>query len=311
MLDINLVQGRSYAKLFIRNGGQDPLAYSDQQIDFAFQTCADRLIREGRIEPVLCTITLNASNSQLTGFPTNFRTDRVVKAYISSTNAQVNGYYLDPNFSYYSIGAPVWSDLSPTTVNLKIVDYPYILDHIQMYGSVSQPTMIGYDQRSGTGQCFPIPDQNYTASIMWIDLFTQWVPGSQGAYSSTNTYTLGDVVSDGTNGTFQSLSQINLNNTPHSSTASSWTQISTSSSYAAAPANVTFNLPNDYLRQLFTVGIVSVVQGNDPMNSFGQAAKASFEEFLTNMRGQGNLGENSIMIAGRGMAMGAGSSWGW
>ncbi len=310
MLDINLIQGRSLAKMFIRNGGQDPLAYSDQQIDFAFQTCADRLIREGRIEPVLCSITLNASNSQLTGFPTNFRTDRVVNAYISSTNAQVNGSYLDPNFPFYSVGAPLWSDLSPTTVNLKIVSYPSILDNIQMYGAVGQPTMLGYDQRSGTGQCFPIPDQNYTASIMWIDLFTQWVPGSQGVYSSGSTYTLGDVVSSGTNGTFQSLTQGNINNTPHTAT-SAWVSLSTSSSYASVPANVTFNLPNDYLRQLFTVGIVSVVQGNDPMNGFAQSAKASFDQFLAEMRGKGNLGENSIMIAGRGLSMGGGSSWGW
>lgn len=312
-LPYTLTTARSYLSLFLRNGGQDPLAYSDAQKDLAFQQCADELIRESRIDPVIGTMVLQNGSSNLPAVPSvieAFRTDRAITAYLSSSNVQVQGTYLDPNFPYYTEGAPMWSDIIPTSTVVKIMPYPWVLDNQRAYPQNGQPTMIGFNQLTGTGICFPTPNQDYTLTLQWVDLFSTWTPGTQGAYSSANSYTIGDVVSNGTNGTYQSLTSNNSSNTPVTATAY-WAQVSTSQTYAQAPGGVTFNLPNDYLRAIFTVGAVAVIQNSDPTNSFAEFAKGAWQNYLISMRGKGTLGQNSVPLIGRGLTGQSGVCFGW
>ncbi len=176
----------TYARSYLRNGGSDSSAYTSGQIGFAFQTAAEEVIRECFLLPKIGTITLANGVNDLPSMPTGFRPDRLMKAYLSSTNARISMPYLDPNSPYYTEGAPAFSDLSPTSISLMVVSTAYLLDLRAGAPQVGQPTMIAFDQISGTGMCFPTPDQDYTATLQWNDQLTNFTPGTSSAGTTFN-----------------------------------------------------------------------------------------------------------------------------
>lgn len=304
-----LSMARSYIRLFARNA-QSSAAYTDQQVDFALQTAVDKLVRETCLLTRIDAITLTSGSNILPAMPDNFRPDRIEQIYLSSSNAQVNPGYLDPDFSYNTVGAPFFYDGLPNTVGLSICTYQNLLDHQQAYAQNSQPTMVAFNARTGTGLCWPIPDQNYTATIVWNELFTKWPAGLQGVFSTSNTYTMGDVVVTGTASPYTAYQSLIANNATNSvNTTAAWLTIGTTSQ--STPVSLTFNVVDDYLTECFAYGAGSLMQLTEPENRYAALAQEKFTDFINSMRGKGNLGVQSIQIGSRGALSGGGYGGGY
>ncbi len=266
-----------------------------QQVDLAFSSRCDELIRRAWLLLSINTITATANDNTIPTMPANFRPDRLKQAYLTGSNVIVNTGSMEGYSPYYSIGAPLIPWDRYQTANLRLAPYIEVLNKTLAYqnsggGSITgQPTDIAFDQISGSGLFFPTPDQNYSCTIRWNQLFTTWSFGTQGAWSSAIQYYVGDVVSNGGH-TYQAiLPSLNV----AVGTASTWTDLGVST--ITAPASVTFNLPDDYLLPVIQKGVRATLLQVDKDNAnLAATALKEWNDYLVEMESKGDLGENFV-----------------
>jgi len=155
----------------------DPTAYDDFSKDFAHKTAAEEIIRRCDLLLRVDAITLLANSNTLPTLPTGFRPDRLVMAYLTGTNVQVNDWGLSPEAPYLSIGAPHNSPWRPDTCRLKLVDLETLLNLTDAAPFKGQPVQLCFDTLT-TGLTYPERDQAYTANLRWNDFYTTWTDGS-------------------------------------------------------------------------------------------------------------------------------------
>jgi hypothetical protein len=164
---------------FCRNGG----VYASRfpaQLDYAIWAAADRFIRETRCLPRVDQITLTNGTAALPAFPTTFRPDRLITAYLTGSNVKVQWVGgLIPEYAYNTIGAPIYAGdaLSYSSARLLRKDYQWLSDLSIARNISQQPALIAFDTWT-TGLVYPNPDDNYTLNLRWTDFFTSWTYGS-------------------------------------------------------------------------------------------------------------------------------------
>lgn len=304
-MSTSLLTARLTVRTFMRQNGYDTTLYNDYQIDNAIADCGEQLARETRLLQIVGTLTLGMGSITLPTMPANFRPDRLMSAYLVGDNIQVfprNGQFYSP---YFSQSAPV----AAPGVNRSMLDlapYQQVLTETYAFrtpvtsGTVTlftgQPQKIAFKDRTGNGIVFPQPDQNYSAEMIWNNLFATWTLGTQGPWSSTVTYQPGDVVSTGGHN-YQALvnSAANLNQTPASS-PTYWTDLGAATA-VTPPDAVTFPLVDDYLRAILMFGAPSRIQYSEPLGGYAARAREQWDAFVKEMGSRGDLGENYFQRA--------------
>lgn len=143
---MNLTTARSFVRQFARNAG-DSSMYSDADVDRAIQAIADDFIFITKCTRLVSSVTLTESTAALPAFPTNFRPERLLSAYIG--------------------------DYPP----LDQVDHDVLRAARLANDSTDRPTLISFDSYT-TGEVYPKPTATYlTLSLRWLEPFTTWTPG--------------------------------------------------------------------------------------------------------------------------------------
>lgn len=173
-----LQEAQNYVRQFARNAGES--VYSADQIDRAIQAAGDEFVRRSRVIREVDPITLTANTSALPTLPTGFRPDRLIDAYLSGTNVQIdtNVYAIGTFGGPYAQGAVTGASESDERrrISLRLVPYQQVLSQQIVLPQTQQPTLMGF-QTWATGQVWPTPDQNYTLNLLWLPFFSVWTPG--------------------------------------------------------------------------------------------------------------------------------------
>ena len=299
---MNLIQARQTTRAWMRSNGYDTSLYADAIIDRAISDCGEELARDTILLQKVSDIALTVNISDLPSMPTGFRPDRLMSAYLSGDNVVV----VPPQWGYSpytQIGAPSNTYGSPRS-QLGLIAFQQLQELEYAYrtaipngvsGTVTlftqQPQLMAFIDRFGTcGKVFPCPDQNYTMKMVWNDLFTNWVIGTQGAWSASVMYQPGDVVSSGGD-TYQALIQ---NTNIAVGTASTW--LDNGAGSLTAPGSVTFQVPDDYMQPILIDGAPGKAQFNEPLGAFGERALERWNAFVRKMADKGDLGEKFFQM---------------
>ena len=313
-------ESRQLIRVFSRNAG-DPTVYATTMVDFSFQRAANELIRQAHlILRTDTTSTLTGTSSYATPVST-FRCDRMDSAFLSGPNVVVDSDfgYSGNGFSGWTRGAPMGLSTTRRTARLDIVDYTDLNDYLIADPNPGQPRMIAF-QSDGLFSLYPIPDQVYTVNLRWSDFFTSWKRGIP-LTSFTNTAgvlsapvivdpsdnygtTLAGAFVDSGSGAGATLT-VNMSNGSLYSMAVGG---GGGTNYSAATiltlggdnsADQTFNLPDDLMYEILSLGAPAFLQFNDPEKAFATAKGKEFMDFINRIKGMvGGLGVKRIIRRG-------------
>jgi hypothetical protein len=170
---------RDLVKLFARNAG-DTTFYPDTMVDTAMQAAADELIMRANLLPRIDSVAVASAATTVSGFPANFRPDRISSVYLTGDNVRVCMGATSPTAWKYVEGGRSGVPSEPSSATLDIVDFNTILDYQISLATTGQPQAIGF-QSWTTAALYPIPDDAYTLKVRWFDFFTTWTAGDSGA----------------------------------------------------------------------------------------------------------------------------------
>ena len=314
---LTISSARKIVRYSARSAG-DPTVYPTFLVDIAFRRAANYLIREAH----LCLRTDSqptvANQTAYTVTPTTFRCERLDSAYLSGSNVVVN---LGRNESGrreadYISGGYMGSISHPGTARLAIVDYTDLNDYLIADPRPGQPRMIAFAS-DGSYSLYPIPDQVYTVNIRWSDFFTAWNPGVP-LTSFVNTGGLLSAVSviDASDNQGTSLAAA-FSDSGGGAGATATATLSNGAlasvavgggggaNYTAATqlllggynsADQAFNLPDDLLDEVMTLGAPSFLCFADPEKAFASSQGKAFLEFVERIKGKvGGLGVKRII----------------
>ena len=264
----NLFSGRQAVRVYARNA-RNPTGYTDQMIDYAIALAMDEANRIAKPVRTLSTMTLTPNSQTLPALAANCQPEFIIQAYVtlpSNPTAIINPDIMltaIDNLLYQQwlgTGLFPWSNYLPpqTFVNGQ---------------SVGQPIFFGFTDSAGDGLCWPIPDQAYVLNYWWYQQPTQWSAGTQGAWSSTQQYYYGDIVSVA--GELYFCIGQSLNNTPPNATY--WTAIGAGT--ATGPLSIGFNYTDEFMRQVLRYGAPSHLHAGEQENA--AFAKDCHDAFMT------------------------------
>lgn len=158
------------------------------------------------------------------------------------------------------------------------------LRYLQRCSETGTPTHLAFNNLT-TAQVYPTPKADGALSVIWSPPFTDFVPGTQGAYSASVNYYLGDVVSSG--GILYTCIQSGIAQTPASSPLY-WTSLGAGT--LTAPASVTLNIPDTLIDGVlfFGAGCGLVAPLSEVADKTG--IMAAYERHVFNSMGRGGLG---------------------
>lgn len=316
---LTISAARNLVRVFARNAG-DASFYPTYMLDLALFRAANELIRGAHLALRTDAQATVADQASYTVTPTIFRCDRLDSVFLTGTNVQVRMGQQYPVLRewLYARGAPLdsYGDRFKTA-RLAIVDYTDLNDYAIACPTTGQPVMIGF-QNDGTYNLWPTPDQVYNVNRRWSDLFTTWTFGiptvsftntagvlsavvvtdgsdTQGALAVTFSDTGGGTGATGTatvtNGALASVA-ITAGGTGYTSA----TQLLLNGFNAN---NQTFNLPDDLLYEVLSLGAPAFLQFNDPEHAYATEKGAEFKAYIKSVAGIiGGLGVKKIIRRG-------------
>lgn len=270
---ISLYAARQMARQFTRNA-QDSTMYNNVAIDTAIQIAADDWLRITKSSRVLTSVNLAQGSNIVPTMPANWKPELVFNFSLS-----LNGKVVCPTLNF----------VDPTELDASNAALYGNSSSLGSTNSAQQPSLIAFTENSpcagltGPGLC----NQAYTVDCWWWEPFTAWIPGTMGQYSSASTYTAGDIVAVSTvsGNLYQSLINANTNHTPASS-PTQWTLYATLST-TADPLTLFFNLPDDEMRVILTIGVRAFLQMAEPENvKTSQAAQDQFTAKARQFKGR-------------------------
>jgi hypothetical protein len=279
---------RNLVRLYARNA-QDSIMYTDAQIDVAIASAADDFIRWTQYTKTISSFATAAGTNTFSLAVNGFEPSRMIDVYLSGSNVEVNWQAPSYPMSMYTEGSPSFGNTTQTTY-LRVTDYSQAATEAIGQNQTGQPILIAFGTNT-TGILYPTPDNTYTVNVRWSEPFTGWTAGTQGAYSSGVTYQRGDIVSS--SGTlYKSIQPNNAGNAPASS-PTYWT--STGSGTAAEATSITFNLPDNVLREVCRTGAPSRLQGTEPENAYARVAAEEWGKFVATMMARSGFGVRSVV----------------
>lgn len=263
-------QARAIVRQFARNG-YDLTTYPVRHIDQAISGICDEFIGVTHCTHTLGSLAISSGTTALPTLPTGFRPENLHRAFILAED------------------------------DLDIIAADTLLDLSVSDTSTGAPKRIAFTSLT-TGLVHPTPDAAYTMYIDWSEPFVSLTEGA--GYLATATATIsGGVVTAVTvntpGGEYAAAPNITFTGgggtlaaaTATIDSAGYVTTIAVTnggSGYTTAPtvvfsgttnADVTLNLPNDYLRMILSYGAPALLQHNDPDHGFGSESYKKYVEF--------------------------------
>ncbi len=146
------------------------------------------------------------------------------------------------------------------------------------------PTDLGFSSMT-VAQVYPTPKADGALNVCWTPTFTDFVPGTQGNYSGSTNYYLGDVVLSSS--LVYTCIQSGINKTPASNT-DYWT--ATGGTTLTAPGSVTLNIPDYLIDAVLFWGAGAGLMAPAEDIARGQGAMEAYESHVRNSMGRGGLG---------------------
>lgn len=319
-----LAKSRTIVRQAAKNAG-DATYYETLMVDLAVQRAANELIRESNLAMRLDGLATSANTPEY-ATPTGFRCDRLVSAYLTGPNVIVRPSYfgIDPQ-GLYNRGAQDFTGYygggnERDTMKLVITSYQSVYDMHKANDLSGQPAFIGFSSDGGY-RLYPCPDQAYVLNLSWSDLFTQWALGVP-LTSFTNTAgvlsavvvmdpsdnqgtTLSAAFSDSGGGTGATATATVTNGALASvavggSGGSGYSGLTKLLLGGDDSADVTFNLPNDYLYEVLTLGAPAFLQFTQPEAAYATVAGKAFKEYIAQTKGRlGGFGVQRIITRRR------------
>lgn len=211
------------------------------------------------------------------------------------TDSRITAIAVDDGGSGYTTAPTVLingvaNNYSPSQVadGIEIIGIAEIRQKQGCSTSTGTPAALGFKNMT-TAVLHPKPAADGALVVTWRPPFTDFVPGTQGAYSASVNYYLGDVVASG--GTLYTCIQSGLNQTPASS-PTYWTSLGAGS--LTAPASVTLNIPDMFIDGVLLFGAGASLVATLAEISNGKGLMALFEQHIQMSAGRGGLGSKSI-----------------
>lgn len=274
---ITLASARDYVRQWLR--GESGVAFNAREIDRAMMTQGDDLIRRSRVGVQLSSLTLTANDEALPAFPSGFRPDRFMSAWLIDSS-----------------GIPL--------PQLNVISHVELRERQYQHGtSASRPEYIAFSTHTA-GVLYPKPDAAYTMKLEWLPFFDSWTEGigqvtatvSGGAITA---FTISDggfyataptVTFTGGGGSGASVTATLTDNA-----ISGFTIGSGGSGYTTAPtvllngvsaATVTITaLPDDLTRRLLLYGVPALLQLNMPQEPYTGIAMKEYEKLVLEAAG--------------------------
>lgn len=263
---MDLTTARDFVRQFAREAGSS-LMFADAMIDRAIIAVCSWVTHQLRYPKVSTQISIAATNSgtvDVSGLTAaNWLPHHTIDVTISTTN------------SAGSLSRIEWSDYW----NLK-----------NTADETGVPDRISFVDLGNTAYIYPKPDTNYTGYVRWFQPFISFQPGIQGTWSSSTTYTGGDVVSYSTNGAY--VSKVNQNAAVNPTNTASWRNVSTSTNTATFdPLQISLNLPDDWLTQILSTGVPARLMANVPEHAaLAQKLEMDFQRYVNDLRDAASFG---------------------
>jgi hypothetical protein len=286
---MNLTTARSYIAQWLR--GESGVAFNAAEYDRALLTQGDDFIRRARFGVQVSNLTISDSTEALPAFPTGFRPDRFLSAWLIDASS-----------------VPVRQLSLISQLELRERQYQHgISDSIPEYLAFLTNT---------TGELYPVPDQAYTLKLEWLPFFDSWTEGIAqttavlsgsglasitvnhgGYYASTPAVTF-----SGGGGSGAAATAVLTDNV-----LTSFTSITAGTGYTSAPtvlldgvatSTVTLSaIPDDILRPILIYGCGALLQANMPQEPYAALSLKKYEELI--QRCSGMFGAQATAVFSR------------
>lgn len=287
---MNLSDARKFTRDATRNAG-DTNWYNDEVLDRAISAAGNQFVNETSCLRAVDSLSLVEDAYTIsTGFPTNFRADRVRQVYILNQKP------------------------------LSVLSYQTLLGRYESGTSAGRPREIAFSDTSAgvwSAAVYPVADANYTIYLLWTPVFSTWTYGtpqltatvSGGAVTAVTVNSGGYVASgsatltlSGGGGTGATLTATVTNNSIASVSVgaggSGYTSAPTILVNGVSAAAVEINVPDDIFIPVLRFGAPWYAQYNQPEQGYVQAAKQNFLEHIRRVKGTfGNRGQRVALKA--------------
>lgn len=247
-------------------------SFQDEKLDYAIIESGERFIHEAFLNRTVATATTTSSNKAVD---------------VSATTADFVHYdTVDVAFISPGSSSPSWRRLN--VVALEVLRGL----HEQYRSATGEPEFLAWVSPT-TCWLFPTPDATYTLNLPYSQPLTTstWTAGTQGTYSASKTYALGDVVTHtpgATAYTYRSLTDgANLNNTPADNASTDyWQLIGATATYPAPnPQGISLNIHKKWaiawLRSGARGSLLLGAQGHQPQ---AESSLAEFDRLISRAR---------------------------
>lgn len=263
---------RNDTRLSARNALQS-VEYPDYQIDRALQKSSARLIRGTKGTAKLDTLAMTIGSNILPAFPTNFEARLLIDAYLT-----ISGQLIEPGITITTIE----SVLQAQRQNWPwCIPYGYLSPQPQTSPPTGQPRLIGFSTQTSAITDF-LADLAYVVNLWWYPPFTSWLAGTQGAYSASPAYQVGDIVSSA--GTLYQAIAASTNQAPPN--AAYWLSLGAGTN--DNPVTLTTNLSDEQLDVVTTWGAPAFLQFTEAVK--GKAAPGLLATFDAEIKRLAGLG---------------------
>ena len=273
---MTLTQARSYVRQWLR--GESGVAFNAAEYDRALLTQGDDFIRRARFGVQVSTLVISDSTEALPTFPTGFRPDRFLSAWL------------------------IDSDSVPVA-QLSLISQLELRERQFQHGvSDSIPEYLAFLTNT-TGELYPAPNAAYTMKLEWLPFFDSWTEGIAQTTAVLSGGGLASItIADG--GYYASTPAVTFSGGGGSGAAAtavltdnvvtSFTSITAGTGYTTAPtvlldgvatSTVTISaVPDDILRKLLITAVPGLLQINMPQEPYSKLALEQYEQLVVECR---------------------------